>query len=189
MYDPFSKNNVIASSSTTAAGLFTLGLFVVAASIGTGPVVVYGQVRDNSLADLTTNFKTEPKAPLSISANNIYIAWWTNNTSENGNEEVMFRASNDGGQTFGDKVNLSNSPDADSSRVEIAADGANVIVSWWERTNQTSHIPVARMSIDGGQTFGPMLMLATNGTISGTGQQGGGLGGIIGGIIGEGEAE
>jgi hypothetical protein len=27
---------------------------------------------------------------------------WTNNTANN-NEEVMFRASNDGGQTFGDK--------------------------------------------------------------------------------------
>jgi hypothetical protein len=35
---------------------------------------------------------------------NIYIAWWTNNTEENGNEEVMFRASNDGGATFEDKI-------------------------------------------------------------------------------------
>jgi hypothetical protein len=50
---------------------------------------------------------SQPKAPVVVSANNIYIAWWTNNT-ENGNEEVMFRASNDGGSTFGDKINLSN---------------------------------------------------------------------------------
>jgi hypothetical protein len=43
-----------------------------------------------------------------------------------------------------------------------------VIVTWWE-TNQTSDTPVARVSNDGGQTFGPMLRLATNGTIgSGT---------------------
>ena len=43
----------------------------------------------------------------------------------------MFRASNAAGQTFGDKINLSNSPEADSWRVEIA-EGADVIVSWWE---------------------------------------------------------
>jgi hypothetical protein len=36
----------------------------------------------------------------------------------------------------------------------------------WER-NQTSNTPVARISEDGGQTFGPMLMLGMNGTVSG----------------------
>ncbi len=46
------------------------------------------------------------KAPTVVSGDNIYIAWWTNNTAENGNEEVMFRASTDGGATFGDKINL-----------------------------------------------------------------------------------
>jgi hypothetical protein len=50
-------------------------------------------------------------------------------------------------------------------RVEIAGEGETVVVSWWE-TNQTSDIPVARISTDAGETFGPMLRLATNGTIS-----------------------
>jgi hypothetical protein len=104
------------------------------------------------------------RAPAVVSGDNIYIAWWTNNT-ENGNEEVMFRASNDGGATFSDKVNLSNSSDADSWRVEIAGEGDTVVVSWWE-TNQTSDTPVARISTDAGETFGPMIMLATNGTLS-----------------------
>ena len=79
----------------------------------------------------------------------------------------MFRASTDGGATFGDKMNLSNTPNADSVDAEIAAEGANVIVTWWER-NQTSNTPVARISTDGGETFGAMMMLATNGTISTT---------------------
>jgi hypothetical protein len=65
------------------------------------------------------------------------------------------------------KINLSNTTDADSWRVEIAGEGENVIVSWWE-TNQTSDTPVARISNDGGETFGPMIMLAANGTISST---------------------
>jgi len=74
----------------------------------------------------------------------------------------------DGGATFGEKINLSNTTGADSRRVEIAGEGDNVVVSWWEQ-NQTSDTPVMRVSNDNGQTFGPMLMLATNGTIGETG--------------------
>jgi hypothetical protein len=80
----------------------------------------------------------------------------------------MFRASTDNGATFGDKMNLSNTTEADSDDAEIAASGDNVYVSWWER-NETSDTPVARVSNDNGDTFGPMLMLATNGTIGGSG--------------------
>jgi hypothetical protein len=111
------------------------------------------------------------KAPPAISGENVYVAWWTNNTANN-NEEIMFRASTDSGETFGDKINLSNTTDADSVDAEIAAEGANVIVTWWER-NQTSDIPVARISTDAGETFGPLLMLAANGTISSTEEEGG----------------
>jgi hypothetical protein len=104
------------------------------------------------------------KAPIATSGDNMYISWWTNKT---GNDEVMFRASPDGGTTFADKINLSNSTGAESQNVEISADGDNVIVTWWER-NQTAEDPVAKISTDNGQTFGPLLKLATNGTI-GTG--------------------
>jgi len=86
----------------------------------------------------------------------------------------MFRASNDGGATFGNKTNLSNTDTVDSINAEIAAEGANVIVTWWE-TNQTSNTPVARISEDGGQTFGPMLRLGANGTLTST-EEGGGEG-------------
>jgi len=98
---------------------------------------------------------------------NVYIAWWTNKTSNN-NNEVMFRASTDGGATFGDKINLSNTTDAHSTRTEIDSDADSVIVTWW-KTNQTSDVPVMRVSNDNGATFGPMLVLATNGTIGETG--------------------
>ena len=43
----------------------------------------------------------ERKAPPAITGNNVYVAWWTNTT---GNDEVMFRASTDVGETmFGDR--------------------------------------------------------------------------------------
>jgi hypothetical protein len=122
--------------------------------------------------DQTTNFKTEPKAPMAASApdgNNVYIVWWTN---KSGNWEVMFRASHDGGQRFGDKINLSNSPDTQSGTAEILAVGNNkVYVSWWE-LNENVHPhtneSVLRVSNDGGQTFGPVINLGTNGTITTT---------------------
>ena len=118
-------------------------------------------------------------APVVLSGDNIYIAWWTNNTA-NQNEEVIFRTSTDGGATFGDRINLSNTTDADSERVEIDGEADTVVVSWWE-TNQTSDIPVARVSNDAGETFGPMLRLGMNGTISGTEEIEGGGGETVGG--------
>jgi hypothetical protein len=170
------KNNKKKNNATlTAATLFTLAatIFLVAGITATAPLSL-------QLADATITTRDERRAtagnaaPSVVSGDNIYIAWWTNNT-ENGNEEVMFRASTDGGETFGDRINLSNTTDADSWRVEIAGEGDTVVVSWWE-TNQTSDTPVARISTDAGETFGPMLRLATNGTISVTEEGEGGEG-------------
>jgi hypothetical protein len=105
------------------------------------------------------------KAPIATSGDNIYIAWWTNKTGTN---EVMFRASSDGGKTFGDKINLSNSTNADSRDVNIDASGDRVFVTWWER-NATSEEPLLRTSTDMGATFGPIMKLSTNGTIGSSG--------------------
>ena len=78
--------------------------------------------------DETIQARSEPKAPMAVSedGNNIYIVRWTNRS---GNWEVMFRASNDGGETFGDRINLSNTTDADPWRVEIAGEDSDVIVT------------------------------------------------------------
>ena len=101
------------------------------------------------------------RAPTAITGDNVYVAWWTNKT---GNDEVNFRASTDGGATFGEKINLSNTTATDSQDVLISADGINVVVTWWER-NQTSNEPAAKISTDNGLTFGPVLTLAANGTL------------------------
>lgn len=101
------------------------------------------------------------RAPTAITGDNVYVAWWTNKT---GNDEVNFRASTDGGATFGEKINLSNTTDAASTRTEIDSDADSVVVTWWE-SNQTSDVPVMRVSTDNGATFGPVLTLAANGTL------------------------
>lgn len=120
-----------------------------------------------NIADIILNEAFAPIplrfAPPVITGENIYVTWWTNNT-DNKNDEVLFRASTDGGVTFGDKINLSNTTNSDSTRAEIASDADSVVVTWWE-SNQTSEIPVMRVSDDNGETFGPALTLAVNGTI------------------------
>jgi hypothetical protein len=58
-----------------------------------------------------------------------------------------------------DKMNLSNTPNAESQDAEIAATRSNVYVSWWER-NQTSNEPVLRVSNDNDKTFGEKIMLS-----------------------------
>jgi hypothetical protein len=118
--------------------------------------------------DSESAFAVEPKAPMAVSqnGNNVYIVWWTN---QSGNWEVMFRASTDSGQTFGDKINLSNSTDTESQNAEIVAFGNNVYVSWWETNPENgSSDSMLRVSTDRGQTFGPVVMLSMNGTISTT---------------------
>ena len=128
-----------------------------------------------SMGNLTSNIKYVPyeqqdtelfqiDTNVALSGNNTYTMWWDNKT---GNWEVLFARSIDGGQTFEDTVNLSNSSTTRSERAQLAADGNNVYVTWWEEPGRE---PVFRSSNDNGATFGPPLLLAANGTI-GTGRE------------------
>ena len=99
--------------------------------------------------------------PIATSGDNVYITWWSNKT---GNHEVLFRASNDNGASFGDKINLSNNTTTESVDAMIEASGDNVFVTWWER-NETANDPIMRVSNDNGLTFGPILSIANNDTI------------------------
>jgi hypothetical protein len=151
------------------ARVATFAVLVATVVVVTGPVtIVMVGINQSAEATFLPFRATTSRAPAVVTGDNIYIAWWNGTAGlPDVQTDVMFRASNDGGATFSDRINLSNTTDADSWRVEIAGEGENVVVSWWE-TNQTSDTPVARISTDAGETFGPMLRLGTNGTISGT---------------------
>jgi hypothetical protein len=156
------------ASRITSAAVLAL-VFIMGICIGTATTSLTSLSQSasaQSFMQTGTNFVVEPKAPMAVSqdGNNVYIVWWTNKSE---NWEVMFRASNDGGQTFGDKINLSNSSDTESQNAEMVVAGNNVFVSWWETSPETgSSESVLRVSNDAGQTFGPRIMLGVNGTIS-----------------------
>lgn len=114
--------------------------------------------------ELDEQIEIDKKAPIAVSGKNVYIVWFNDKNILNNSSEVLFRYSNDTGVTFSDKINLSNTTNADSVNAEITASDNNVIITWWER-NQTSNDPVVRVSSDNGATFGPLLKLANNGPI------------------------
>jgi hypothetical protein len=94
---------------------------------------------------------------VAVSGGNVYAVWWNNKT---GDFEVMFRASTDSGHTFGPKVNISNSPGVASTDAQIAADGNNVYVIWWETGANHIAEPFLKVSYDKGKTFGERIMLS-----------------------------
>ena len=99
--------------------------------------------------------RSDGKAPMAVLGDNLYVAWWGNGT---GNYEVMFKASNDNGQTFGDKINLSNSTNGTSVGAHVAASENNVYVAYWDNKTGTGVVSI-RTSNDNGQTFGPEITL------------------------------
>lgn len=93
--------------------------------------------------------------PMATSGDHLYLTWSGNKT---GNWEVMFKASDDAGKTFGQKVNLSKSP-GESTDPQVAASGSNVFVSFWDDKSGTRE-PYLTISADNGKTFGEPMQLS-----------------------------
>ena len=105
-----------------------------------------------------TGFSEHPQ--MAVNGNNVYIVW-ADNTSLN--RDIYFISSNDGGQTFGDVVNLSNNT-ADSYNQEISVSGNNVYIVWQDaqKFTQGNSSIYFISSNDGGQTFGDVVNLSNN---------------------------
>jgi hypothetical protein len=113
--------------------------------------------------------KAPPPTTISVdtiaaaSGTNEYVVWWDNKT---GNWEVLFAKSTDNGKTFGEPINISNSPDARSVGARMAAQGNNVYISWMDIKPGEKHA-MFRASSDNGQTFGNPIMMNITTTAAG----------------------
>ncbi len=76
--------------------------------------------------------------------------------------DILFSSSVDGGQTFTDSFNLSETLGGDAFFPQIAVSGANIYVVWGDAINLETFLAV---STDGGQTFGEPLNLSTSGFV------------------------
>ena len=102
--------------------------------------------------------RSSGKAPIAVSDNNVYVTWWGNNS---GNYEVIFKASNDSGQTFGDNINLSNSTKGISVDADIAASGNNVYILFADNRSGFADAYIMT-SNDNGKAFNPAVILTDN---------------------------
>lgn len=90
-------------------------------------------------------------------ADNLYIAW-----SDRKSKEILLRKSTDGGKTFSDPINVSNTPD-ESIEPQIAIDSKNKIyVLWQENVAGTNRELFLKSSTDGGQSFSEATNVSKN---------------------------
>src|SRR4029450_9831236 len=73
---------------------------------------------------------------------------------------IVFMKSNDGGDTFGDPVNLSNNPGF-SEHPQIAAVGDNIYIAWVDDSSGERKVMFSK-SPDSGKTFSENIVVARN---------------------------
>jgi hypothetical protein len=96
-------------------------------------------------------------ATMVSAGNNVYIIWHED-INRTGHPEIFFRASNDGGVTFGDIINLSGSPDGRSDSPAISEEGRDVFITFWDDKSGERN-PYFIASNDGGRSFGNLIKL------------------------------
>ncbi|HEX5904958.1 MAG TPA: hypothetical protein VFY50_02810, partial [Candidatus Nitrosocosmicus sp.] len=112
------------------------------------------------VVNLSNNTADSYNQEISVSGDNVYIVWQDAQKLTQGNSSISFISSNDGGQTFGDVVNLSNNTGF-SEHPQMAVNGNNVHIVWADDTSLNRDIYFIS-SNDGGQTFGDVVNLSNN---------------------------
>jgi hypothetical protein len=136
--------------------------------------IIANQVRFSEPVNLTNNARDSVYAQVASSGENVYIVWQENpppgfSSQRDGliNYEIFIKKSVDGGQTFGDEINLSNNPGF-SEHPQIAASGNNVYVAWIDNSPLVGSSSQAednkkiifKRSTDAGNTFGETITLS-----------------------------
>jgi hypothetical protein len=118
----------------------------------------------------TTNTNSR-NLELSAFENNVYAVWL--DEDEQGNGIILFKASNDGGETFGNTITIARNvtTNNDFTFPKVAADGDNVYIAWnvaesWSTQEAEGEIITDLLyvkSSDQGNTFSPPVKLNNNG--------------------------
>jgi len=111
--------------------------------------------------NLSNNDGVSIQPQMAVSGDNVFAAWMD---STPGFFDIFVASSTDGGATFGDPINVSNTAEGFSSSPELAASGDNVHVMWQD-TLPSNDIFVAS-STDGGATFGDPINISNSGAPS-----------------------
>jgi hypothetical protein len=90
--------------------------------------------------------------------NNVYVAWVDNTP---GNEEIFFRASTNGGDTFSSTKNLSNNKGA-SGNLQMSSSGDAVRIVWQDNNSPSNSEVFFKESENRGTAFGSTKNLSMN---------------------------
>jgi hypothetical protein len=111
----------------------------------------------------------ESLAPqISSEGNNVYVVWQDASPDNNDFFDIFFARSTDGGLTFDDPDNISETT-GNSRSAQISVEGNNVYVVWLDETPGNADIFFAR-STDGGLTFTEPENISENTRTSGSPQ-------------------
>ncbi|HWP52455.1 MAG TPA: sialidase family protein [Candidatus Binatia bacterium] len=108
--------------------------------------------------NISNNMRYSDSPSIAIDGSNIFIVWTYQIKGEN--HDILFSKSTDGGQTFAEPQNISNT-NGFSTSPSIAIDGSNIFVTWVDGQTKSSPILFSK-SIDGGLTFSPPQTISNN---------------------------
>ena len=98
---------------------------------------------------------------MSANGNKVFVTWRDDSGKFSANPEISFRASNDGGVSFGPKINLS--ADSQFSTIpNIASAGNNVYVGWTSSSSNSQSDIILRVSNNNGVSFNGKINLSGN---------------------------
>jgi hypothetical protein len=113
--------------------------------------------------NLTQNQNDSVYPQTAASKNNVYVVWSeSTQSSTDNNYDIYFKASSDGGKTFGRTINLSDNPSF-SEHPQIAAVENNVYVVWTDNTSGHKEV-LFKMSTNQGKAFGKVLTISDENT-------------------------
>ncbi|MDD5312833.1 MAG: exo-alpha-sialidase [Dehalococcoidia bacterium] len=97
-----------------------------------------------------TNAAGNSKEPsVAVSGNIVHVVWFD---SRDGNDEIYYRRSLDGGATWGADTRLTDNSSV-SDNPSIAVSGSNIHIAWYDQRDGDAEIYYKR-SLDGGATWG-----------------------------------
>ncbi|MFN4336929.1 MAG: sialidase family protein [Candidatus Nitrosocaldus sp.] len=115
-----------------------------------------------STINLSSNEGDSEYPVIDASGPTVYVAWVD---LTYGNSEILLRVSRDGGLTFSDIVNISDSR-GESEAPTLVADGSSMYIAWHDNS-QGSFAVMFRASHDNGNTFSDPVILSIEGVDSG----------------------
>ena len=108
--------------------------------------------------NISNNEGSSTSAELIATGDDIYIAW---QDSDPGNYDILFVASDDGGATFGNTTNVSES-EGNSFTPQLVVFENNIYATWMDDTDGGDFDIMFSASADGGDNFSPATNVSNN---------------------------